>query len=142
MTNMQAALGLAQIERMDQIVAKKRWIGEQYTKRLKDLPYLQLPIERPWARSVYWMYGLVLDEASGMNASDFAEVLATKGVQTRPYFLGMHEQPVFRRRGWFTNESFPVAERLARQGLYLPSGITLTEAQIDVVTDAVREIAR
>jgi perosamine synthetase len=54
----------------------------------------------------------------------------------------MHEQPVFRRRGWFTNESFPVAERLARQGLYLPSGITLTEAQIDVVTDAVREIAR
>ena len=140
MTNMQAALGLAQIERVDEIVAKKRWIGAQYTDRLKAIPHLRLPVERPWARSVFWMYGVVLDESSGMDAVEFAKALAARGVQTRPYFLGMHEQPVFRRRGWFQSDSFPVAERLARQGLYLPSGTALSAEQIDSVAAHVKEI--
>lgn len=143
MTNMQAALGLAQVERMDQIVAKKRWIADQYHKRLQGVvPHLRLPVEQPWARSVYWMYGVVLDEGSGMDASVFAEALASRGIQTRPYFLGMHEQPVFHRRGWFKGDSFPVAESLARQGLYLPSGLALTEEQIDHVSQAVHGVLR
>jgi perosamine synthetase len=140
LTNMQAALGLAQLERMDQIVARKRWLGAAYTQRLNDIPGLQLPTEADWARSVYWMYGLVLDaERTGLDARQFAQRLADRGVETRPFFLGMHEQPVFQDKGLFHGEQYPVAERLARQGLYLPSGLGLTECQLEQVCQAVRD---
>lgn len=139
LTNLQAALGLAQMERMDQIIAKKRWIGQAFTERLRDIPHVQLPVEEPWARQVYWMYGLVLDEASGLDAKEFAGRLRQRGVDTRPFFLGMHEQPVLLERGLFRAQRYPVAERLARQGLYLPSGLALTEDQVDQVCAAVRE---
>ena len=139
MTNMQAALGVAQLERFDQIVAKKRWMGAAYTERLKDITGFQLPVEKPWARQVYWMYGLVLDESCGMEAVVFAKKLEAQGVQTRPFFLGMHEQPVFWDRGLFIGEHYPITERIARQGLYLPSGLALTEVQLDQVCEAVRK---
>jgi perosamine synthetase len=140
LTNLQAAVGLAQVERMDSIVARKRWMGQEYTRRLKEIHGLQLPIEEPWARHVYWMYGLLLHEETGMDAVRFAQRLRDHGVETRPFFLGMHEQPVFRARGLFAEEAYPVAERLARQGLYLPSGLALSEAQLEQVCKAVREV--
>ena len=140
MTNMQAALGLAQLERFDQIVAKKRWMGTAYTGRLKDIPNLQLPVEETWAHQVYWMYGLVLDEKTGMDAVAFAKKLDAQGVQTRPFFLGMHEQPVFWDRNLFKSEHYPVAECLAKQGLYLPSGLALTETQLEEVCKVVRKV--
>ncbi len=140
MTNMQAALGLAQLERFDQILAKKRWMGAAYTERLKDISCLQLPVEKEWARQVYWMYGLVLAENTGMDAVSFAKKLEARGVQTRPFFLGMHEQPVFWERGLFKDEHYPVAERMARQGLYLPSGLALTEAQLEQVCEVVKGV--
>ena len=136
MTNLQAALGLAQLERFDQIVERKRWMGRSYTERLAGLAGVQLPVEEPWARQVYWMFGIVLDEATGLDAVELAKRLKARGVETRPFFLGMHEQPVFHERGLFLHERYPVAERIARQGLYLPSGLTLTEAQIDAVCAA------
>ncbi len=139
LTNLQAALGLAQLERLDEIIAKKRWMGQAYTENLKNVPGLQLPVEEPWARQVYWMYGVVLDEATGLDAAEFARRLKVLGVETRPFFLGMHEQPVFLERGWFRGERYPVADRLARQGLYLPSGLTLTEEQLSQVCQAVRK---
>jgi perosamine synthetase len=138
MTNMQAAVGVAQIERVEELVARKRWMGQAYTERLQGIPGLQLPVEEPWAKNVYWMYGLVLDEATGMDAAEFARRLRAVGVDTRPFFLGMHEQPVFHARGLFQAEAYPVAERLARQGLYLPSGLALTEAQLEQVCEAVQ----
>jgi perosamine synthetase len=85
------------------------------------------------------MYGLVIDAATGLDAEMLAKRLAHRGVETRPFFLGLHEQPVFRQRGWFTQEAFPVAERLARQGLYLPSGLGLHPEQVEQVIGAVRE---
>ncbi len=140
LTNMQAALGVAQIERMNDILTRKRWLGREYTRRLRDIPALQLPVQEPWARNVYWMYGVVLSEESGMDAAAVAQRLAAKGVETRPFFLGMHEQPAFHKRGLFVGERYPVAERLARQGLYLPSGLALTEDQLFQVCAAVREV--
>jgi perosamine synthetase len=140
LTNLQAALGLAQLERFNEIVAKKRWMGQAYRDRLKDIAVLQLPIEEPWARQVYWMYGLVLDESTKMDAVEFARRLQDLGVQTRPFFLGMHEQPVFLERGLFRGEHYPVAERIARQGLYLPSGLALTEAQMEQVCETVKKV--
>jgi perosamine synthetase len=140
LTNLQAALGVAQLERMDEIVARKRWMGQAYTERLKNVAGISLPVEEPWAKQVYWMYGLVLDDAVKMDAVEFAKRLMTEGVQTRPFFLGMHEQPVFHDRGLFAGERYPVTERLARRGLYLPSGLALTEAQMDQACAAVKKV--
>jgi perosamine synthetase len=86
------------------------------------------------------MYGLVLDDGMDMDAVEFAKRLMAEGVQTRPFFLGMHEQPVFHDQGLFVDERYPVTERLARRGLYLPSGLALTEAQMDVACAAVRKV--
>jgi perosamine synthetase len=140
LTNLQAALGVTQIERIEDVVARKRRMGQAYTTRLSELPGLELQVQQPWAKSVFWMYGVVLREATGLDAAEFARRLAGLGVETRPFFLGMHEQPVLRERGLFAGESYPVAERIARQGLYLPSGLGLDEAQIDRVCAAVREV--
>jgi perosamine synthetase len=140
LTNLQAALGLAQIERIDDIVARKRWMGEEYTRRLKGLRGLQLPVEESWARNVYWMYGTVVLEETGMDATALAQRLKRSGIETRPFFLGMHEQPVFHQRGLFVDERYPVAERLGRQGLYLPSGLALTEEQLSRVCTVLHEV--
>jgi perosamine synthetase len=142
LTNIQAAIGLAQLERMQDIIKKKRWMGQAYTGQLRGLPGLQLPVEQTWARQVYWMYGLVIDESTGLDALEFARRLKEKGVNTRPFFLGMHEQPVLLNRGLFHGERYPVAERIARQGLYLPSGLALTESQIEQVCEAVWTVLR
>lgn len=140
MTNLQAAVGVAQVERIDEFIDIKRRNAALYNERLGDIPGLQLPAEKQGYKNVYWMYGVVLDEKYGMDAVQFAAALMEKGVQTRPFFLGMHEQPVFLQRGLFGGESYPVAERIARQGLYLPSGLTLNEAQIDQVSEAVHSV--
>lgn len=140
LTNMQAALGVAQMERIDKIIATKRWMAQEYTKRLQNVPEIQLPVEEPWAKSVYWMYALVLSDRCGMDNTECAKRLYEKGVDTRPFFIGMHEQPALHKLGLFNNEKYPVAERISRQGFYLPSGLTITTDQIDIVADAVCEV--
>lgn len=139
LTNIQAALGVAQLERIDKIVRRKREIAAVYSAGLAGIRGLLLPPEEPWARSVFWMYGVVLDEARRLDAAALAERLLERGVETRPFFLGMHEQPALQRLGLFRDERHPVAERLARQGLYLPSGLALTDEQVETVCAAVRE---
>lgn len=141
MTNMQAALGLAQLERLDEFAQRKRHMGARYTELLYGLPGVQLPLARTdYAENIYWVYGLVLDEAAGMDAEEAMKRLAAKSIGTRPFFCPMHQQPVLRNMGLFEGATFPVAERLYRQGLYIPSGMALTEQQIQQTTEAVREI--
>jgi len=140
LTNIQAAIGLAQLERIDELVQKKRWIGQAYNEGLKNVPGLALPVEESWAKNVYWMYGVVLEENTGTDAEEFARRLREQGVDTRPFFLGIHEQPAFHKMGLFKDEYYPVAERIARQGLYLPSGLTLTEKLMNSVTTTVRNV--
>jgi perosamine synthetase len=138
-TNLQAAIGVAQVKRLEQIVARKRAIAARYTQQLKKLEWLELPVEETWAKSVFWIYGLVLKDHVDFDAEEFARRLARLGVETRPYFLGMHEQPVLHDLG-FCRDSFgrfPVTERLARRGLYVPAGMAITDAQIDAVCDAI-----
>ncbi len=139
MTNLQAAIGLSQIECIDDHLARKRRMAFLYTDRLRGLPGLQLPVQRDGVENVYWMYGIVLDEAVDLDAAGFAKRLRGKGVDTRPFFLGMHEQPVLLDQGLFRGEHYPVTERLARRGLYLPSGLGLNESEIETVCAAVRE---
>ena len=142
LTNMQAALGVGQVRRIESIVERKRWAAAEYTRRFADLPQLQLPQERPWARSVFWVYGMVLADEVPFDATTFALRLKALGVESRPFFLGMHEQPVFHDMGLFTDEKHPVSERIARRGLYVPSGLALTLAQIEQVSDAVHKALR
>lgn len=142
MTSMQAALGVGQIERMDAIVARKRRIASEYQRRLRETGGVHVRVEEGWARSSFWMNGLVLSPECGMDAVRLATALRAEGIETRPCFLGMHEQPAFHDAGLFQHERYPVTERLARHGLYLPSGLGLTDAELhhvcDVVADAVR----
>jgi perosamine synthetase len=138
-TNLRAALGVAQFERVEDHIRQKRWMAENHRSRLAGLP-IALPVERSWAKNVHWMYGIVPDDEVPLDAADFARELRARGIDTRPLFIGMHEQPVLQRKGYFAGETYPVTERLARRGLYLPSGLTLTEAQIDAVSGAVREV--
>jgi perosamine synthetase len=140
LTNVQAAIGLGQFERIEETVERKRRTAAAYIERLEDIGGLQLPVEESWAKNVYWMFGVVVDEATGWDATGFARELVKCGIITRPFFLGVHEQPVFREMGLFQGERYRISERLARQGLYLPSGPGLTESQIDCVCDAVREV--
>lgn len=140
MTNLQAAIGVAQMERVEEFVGIKRRLGEYYRKRLATIPGIRFQVEKPWAKSVYWMYSVELDESAGLDAATAMRELAARGIGTRPFFLGLHEQPALHAAGLFRGERYPVAERIARQGFYLPSGMTLTEEQIDEVVDAVREV--
>jgi len=138
-TNLQAALGLGQLQRLKQTLARKREIAAIYRDRLSDLPGVTLQIERPWARSIYWMFGMLTENAS-CDAAALAAGLREHGVETRPFFLGMHAQPVLRQRRLFAGEAYPVADRLRRQGLHLPSGAGLLDSEIAHVTEAVRGI--
>lgn len=141
MTNLQAALGLAQLERLEKFVDLKRAMGQRYTALLKDIDGLQFPLERTgYAENIYWVYGLVLDDSISFDAEEAMKRLAVFGIGTRPFFWPMHEQPVFRNMGLFAGKSYPVAERLARRGFYLPSGLALTENQMERVAAAVREL--
>jgi perosamine synthetase len=139
MTNLQAAIGVAQVDRIAEHLTRKRKIGALYTERLRGVHGLRLPVERPGTTNVYWVYGVVLDKSVSCDAVTFAARLRERGVDTRPFFLGLHEQPALHDRGLFVAERYPVTEEIARRGLYLPSGLTLTEAQIDTVVATVRE---
>jgi perosamine synthetase len=140
MTNLQAAVGVAQMERIDKFIEIKRRNGAAYNQLLGDIDWIQKPAEKEWAKNVYWMYGIVIDEGTGFNAEVLATRLKEKGIHTRPFFLGMHEQPIFQKMELFKDEHYPVSERIARQGLYLPSGLTLTKDHIGNVVKALREI--
>lgn len=138
MTNLQAALGLAQLERLDEFVAKKREMGARYTELLQDVQGIQLPLAKmDYAENIYWVYGLILDDTQPFDAEEAMRRLGAKGIGCRPFFWPMHEQPVLRRMGLFDGEHYPVAERLARRGLYVPSGIALTDKQLDSVSKAI-----
>lgn len=141
MTNLQAALGLAQVERLDEFVDRKRKMGRCYSELLKDLRLLKAPLaETIYAENIYWVYGVVLGDDVPFDAEEAMKRLGALGVGTRPFFWPMHEQPVFKKMGLFAGESFPVAERLARRGFYLPSGLALTFEQQAIVARHMKEV--
>ncbi|MDY0383101.1 DegT/DnrJ/EryC1/StrS family aminotransferase [Trichlorobacter sp.] len=139
MTNLQAAMGVGQLERLHDTIDRKRDIAHAYNASFAEIPAVQLPVEMPWAHAVYWVYGIVLTDERSEDAVRVMALMRERGVETRPFFLGMHEQPVFNRMGLFCDERYPVAERLARRGVYIPNGLTMTAGQLSLVADAVKE---
>jgi perosamine synthetase len=139
MTNLQAAVGLAQLENLDQHVERKRQIGKRYREQLESIEGIQLPLPRTEdCDNIYWVFGVVIDQRSATTAAKVASDLAAQKIGTRPFFWPMHEQPVFIKMGLFGGEIYPVAEQLARQGFYLPTGLGLTDDQIDQVCLALK----
>ena len=135
MTAMQAAVGLAQVERLDELVAAKRRMAARYSEGLAGLP-LRLPAEGPGERNVHWMYAVRVADDSPLSRDELRSVLAHSGIETRTFFVPLHLQPIWRSRG--VRVRLPVSEALSLSGLYLPSGPGLTEADIDRVVMTVR----
>ena len=141
MTNIQAALGLAQLERLSEFIEKKRHMGRMYTALLSEISNIQLPLERTiYAENIYWVFGIVLDKNLVNDTEIFMEKLKKLGIGTRPFFWPMHEQPVLKKYGFDNNKSFPVAERIARRGFYIPSGLALTVDEIEYVSGAIQSL--
>jgi perosamine synthetase len=141
MSNLQAAIGVAQMERLPQTLAKKRQIGAWYDAMLADVDDLErLPARTAYAENIHWVYGVVLKDSVPLDAEEAMKRLGAKGIGTRPFFWPMHEQPVLREMGFFDGISCPVAERIARRGFYIPSGVALTRDQAEKVTEALRQI--
>ncbi len=141
MTNLQGAMGLAQLERLDEFVQIKRNMGAKYTALLKGIEQITLPVEHThYADNIYWVYGVMVKAGYGLNAEIIMARLAKEKIGTRPFFWNMHEQPVFNEMGLFRNEKYPVAENMARMGFYLPGGMALTNGQIETVTEKVKSV--
>lgn len=146
LSNLQSAVGLAQCERLEHKVARKREIAAWYSEALAGEAGLQLPAEAPWARSVYWMYGVVLPAGRDGARNEVMRRLKAAGIETRPFFHPMHLQPVFQSgddaRYPDVHGSYPVAERLGRDGLYLPSSLTLTREDVQFISEALSRVRR
>jgi perosamine synthetase len=132
---------VAQLERLPQTLEKKRRIGSWYDELLADVVSLsRLPARTAYAENIYWVYGVVLEDSVPLDAEAAMARLAAKGIGTRAFFWPMHEQPVLRRMGLFDGVSCPVAERIARRGFYIPSGVALTQNQAEQVAESLREV--
>ncbi len=137
MTNLQAALGVAQLEKIEHHVKRKREIGNQYNKGLEGIIGFQLPLPKTFqAENIYWIYGLVA-ETEALQIKMVQQLNESK-IGTRPFFWCMHEQPIFQKMGLFANEKYPVAEKLARNGFYIPSGLGLTNEEINTVINVMK----
>ncbi len=142
-TNLQAAVGLAQLEKLDEHIRRKRRMGKLYAELLSGISELQLPLLiTDYAKNIYWVYGIVLKDQVPFDAEEAMRRLGEKKIGTRPFFWPMHEQPVFKKMGLFANESHSVAECIARRGFYIPSGLALTDEQMEQVAISVREVFR
>jgi perosamine synthetase len=135
MSNLLAAIGLAQLEKVSEYLERRRSHARKYNARLKEVGGLQLPAEKSWAKNCYWMYGVVLDPERHLPRDQVMDRLRKAGVETRPFFSPMHDQPAFGRRPAVKEGPFPESNRLARHGFYLPSGSGLTDRQINRVCD-------
>jgi perosamine synthetase len=141
MTNLQAAVGLAQLERLDEFIARKRKSFARYMELLDGVKGIQLPVAcTEYANNINWVFGVVLDDEVPFDAVGAMKRLTDLGIGTRPFFWPMHEQPALRRMGLFNGEKYPNAERIARRGFYLPSGLALTDDQQVRVAQAVKGI--
>ena len=140
MTNLQAAVGVAQLERVSQFIEIKRRIANYYRTLLSEIPQVRFQVERPWARSVYWMYALELAADAGIEADAVIRGLREVGVEARPFFMGLHLQPALAGLIRLASPAFTHTEHAYRLGLYLPSGLTLVESTVDKVVAALKAV--
>jgi len=142
MTNLQAAVGTAQMENINKFISIKRSMAKAYSSSLQNVQGLSLPIEKEWARNVYWMYTVLVQEDFGLSRDEFMRALKEKGIDTRAFFIPVHRQPVFQKWHETGHHLFPESTELSKKGLYLPSGLALTPSQIQEVCRAIKDIQK
>jgi perosamine synthetase len=141
MSGLQASLGLAQLERIDSFVDSRRKNARLYNSLLAELSSkITVPPEANWARSVYWMYSILLKDNSGLSRQDFMTNLADMGIETRTFFYPVHKQPIYSTH--FSGQRFPVADDISKRGVNLPSGTGLTSRQISYVCECITKIMK
>lgn len=135
LTNIQAAIGLAQLERIEKTIELKRKNAHLYNSLLKDVKGITLPVEESWAKNVYWMYSIQLNENYSFTRDELMSRLRSKGIDTRPFFIPLHKMP-------YLDEGFklPVAEKLGQKGVNLPSSTNLTRFQIKQITETISRL--
>jgi perosamine synthetase len=135
MTNLEAAIGLAQTEQVDEHIASRRRVAAWYNQRLQALShFLTLPVEESWARHSFWMYTVILKDSVGLDRDAVMSGLASKGIETRPIFYPMHVLPPYEE----PHGSYPVAEALAQRGINLPTHGLLTKEDINYIAECLQ----
>ena len=143
LTNMQAALGDNQLKRINQIIKKKRFIGNYYYKNFINNKNISIqPKETSFAKNIYWIYGVVLKNSSLKNKIKIQKKLFKKGIETRPFFWPMHKQDIFKKLNLFKNEKYPNSEYLSTNGFYIPTSIDLTKKQLKYIADTVNSVTK
>jgi len=140
MTNLQAAIGIAQLGKLDEFIEKKRQIAKWYAEKLKELEekgLIKPHPEMPWAKCVYWMYSILIENKAKIGRDELMKKLEEKGIETRPFFIPMHILPIHKRDG-----RFPVAEKLAREGVNLPSSVKLNREDVEIIVDCLRRFLK
>ncbi len=138
MSNLQAAVGLAQLEKIDTLIKIKRQNARLYSTYLKDIRGIGLPREEDYAKNVYWMYAILVEDTFGVSRDKLRKILAQKGIETRVFFIPIHLQPIYAK---ICKGRFPTAEELCRKGLYLPSGFSLKKNEIELIAKTIRQAA-
>jgi len=140
-TNIQSAIGLAQLEKLNFFIKKKRSIGKIYNNELNKNKIFNTPLDSTsYAKNIYWVYGLLLKKRSPITLNDLIKKLKRYGIETRNFFWPLHQQPILIKMGYFKNIKLPVSEYLARNGLYLPTGLSLTMKQQKYVISKLKKI--
>lgn len=135
-TNLQAALGLAQLERLDWHLENKKRIGNSYFNELHHLIHIKLPLSiTNYATNSFWVYGVIVGEGASVTSLELQAFLKQHGIGTRPFFWPIHKQPVFINQSMFANLHLPISESLAKHGLYIPSSPNLTSETINYITN-------
>jgi perosamine synthetase len=140
MTGYQAAMGRVQLRKIEATIDGKRRLAQAYNALLADVPGIKTPVELEWARNVYWMYAIEVGDEFPLTRDELSESLYAAGIESRTFFCPISMQPFLRRQEGFNPVDCPVAERLWRTGLYLPSTVTLTEAEISTIADRIRAL--
>ncbi|MCL4338857.1 DegT/DnrJ/EryC1/StrS family aminotransferase [Patescibacteria group bacterium] len=125
MTNMQAAIGMAQFERIEKLIVKKREIARCYEKYLKGINGIFLAPKLHWSKSVYWMYSVLIDSPYPKTRDEMMIILQKENIETRPFFYPVSKLPPYKQSGDFAQSIY-----LSAHGINLPSGTTLSEDDI------------
>ncbi|MBI3542143.1 MAG: aminotransferase class I/II-fold pyridoxal phosphate-dependent enzyme [Deltaproteobacteria bacterium] len=138
LTNLQAAVGVAQMERIDFLVAAKRRLGEIYTRELSELKGLVPPPRSPDVVNSYWLFTMLATDECGVARDDLIAKLLLNGIETRPVFFPLHQMPPYQK--YAPKGGCPVTDRVSSQGLSLPSAVSLTDAEIESVCSSLKSI--
>jgi perosamine synthetase len=135
LTNLQAAIGFAQLEKFDELLEARIRNAKYYNSLLNYVKGITFPPETKGIKNVYWMYSILIEDDFGVTRDKLREYLAQGGIETRAFFIPVHLQPIYFK---MYHEKFPVSEELCRKGMYLPSAATLTKKEIEFIVESIR----